>query len=104
MARKVIWTDPAVEDLKQAVEFIATDSPAYAATLAQRVCEAGDSLAYFSERGHSLREAGFGAYRAIHVGGYHLIYGVETHRVVIHALLHASRDLMTALRGRLPRN
>ena len=35
MARKIVWTDPAAEDLEAAVEFIAKDSEAYAADLAQ---------------------------------------------------------------------
>jgi len=50
VGRKVVWTVPAADDLVTAVEFIARDFEAFAATLAQRVCEAGDSLVEFSER------------------------------------------------------
>jgi addiction module RelE/StbE family toxin len=102
MARKVIWTDPAVEDLEQAIEYIAKDSPAYAATLAQRIWDVGDSLAWFSERGHSLQEPELGAYRALHVGSYLLVYRAEARRVVIHAVLHGTRDVRSVLRRRLP--
>lgn len=56
MARKVVWTDPAVADLESTVQFIAKDSPSYAAAFAQQVCDAGDSLAESSERGHRLED------------------------------------------------
>ena len=49
MARKVVWTEPAADDLVETVEYIGSDSPAFAATLAQRICDAGDSLAELSE-------------------------------------------------------
>jgi plasmid stabilization system protein ParE len=51
VARRVVWTEPAADDLVETVEYIARDSPAFAATLAQRICGAGDSLAELSERG-----------------------------------------------------
>ena len=44
MARKIVWSDPAVEDLEAAVEFIAKDSEAYAANLAQLTVDAAASL------------------------------------------------------------
>ena len=51
MARKIVWSDPAVEDLEAVVEFIAKDSEAYAANLAQLAVDAADSLARFPNRG-----------------------------------------------------
>jgi plasmid stabilization system protein ParE len=48
MAREVVWTDPAWEDLEAAAEYIARDSDAYAAVFveeikaAQIVPETGD--------------------------------------------------------------
>jgi toxin ParE1/3/4 len=47
VARKIVWSDPAVEDLEAAVEFIAKDSPSYAANLARLTVEAADSLVSF---------------------------------------------------------
>jgi plasmid stabilization system protein ParE len=70
VARKVIWTDPAVEDLEVAVEFVARDSNAYAAALAQKACDAGDSLADFAERGRRLRDPELSDFREIFVGSY----------------------------------
>jgi plasmid stabilization system protein ParE len=45
VARKIVWSDLAVEDLEAAVEFIAKDSQAYAANLAQLAVDAAESLA-----------------------------------------------------------
>ena len=39
-----MWTEPALDDLQAIVEFIARDSPAYAARLGQRLVEARDAL------------------------------------------------------------
>ena len=61
MARKVIWTDPAVDDLEAAVEFVARDASA----LAQQVCDAGDSLAEFSERGRRLPDPELSDFREL---------------------------------------
>ena len=50
MARPIVWTAPAADDLEAAVEFIARDSEAYACTLAQLVVETAESLALFAGR------------------------------------------------------
>ncbi len=44
MARKIVWSDPAIDDLEAAIEFIAKDSQAYAANLAQLTVHAAESL------------------------------------------------------------
>jgi addiction module RelE/StbE family toxin len=100
VARKVIWTDPAVDDLEAAVEFIARDSRAYASALAQQVCDAGDSLAEFSERGHRLRDRELSDFREILVASYRLVYRVEPTRVLIVGVIHGSRDMSKALSRR----
>lgn len=100
MGRKVVWTVPAADDLVAAVEFIARDSEAFAATLAQRVCDAGDSLAEFSERGRPFPDPEFPELRELIIGPYRLVYEVEVERVVIHGVFHGSRDVSRQLRRR----
>ena len=56
MARDVVWTEPAWEDLTAAADYIARVSPAYAATFVQEVKEAAASLAEFAERGQVVPE------------------------------------------------
>ena len=100
MARRVVWTEPAADDLVETVEYIARDSPAFAATLAQRVCDAGDSLAELSERGRPFPDPAYPGWRELLIGPYRLVYEVEPERVVIHGVIHGSRDASRLLRGR----
>ena len=100
MARKIVWSDPAVDDLEAAIEFIAKDSQAYAANLAQLSVDAAESLAQFPNRGHKVPDPELSRFRELIVGSYRLIYLVETRRVVIVAALHGHRELRRALEGR----
>ena len=100
MARKIVWSDPAVEDLEAAVEFIARDSPAYAANLAQLAVDAAESLARFPNRGHRIPDPQLSQFRELIIGSYRLIYLVELKRVLIVSVLHGHRALRRALRGR----
>ena len=100
MARKIVWSDPAIEDLEGAVEFIARDSPAYAANLAQLAVDAADSLVRFPNRGHQITDPKLSRFRELIVGPYRLVYLVEAKRVLIVGLFHGHRALRRALKGR----
>ena len=100
MGRKVVWTDPAAEDVVETVEYIARDSPSFAATLAQRICDAGDSLEEFSERGRPYPDPAYPGFGELIIGPYRLVYEVEAECVVIHAVFHGGRQVERALRKR----
>jgi len=100
VARKIVWSDPAVEDLEAAVEFIAKDSEAYAANLAQLAVDAAESLAGFPNRGHRVPDPTLSRFRELIIGSYRLIYLVEPRRVLIVAVLHGGRALRRALKSR----
>jgi toxin ParE1/3/4 len=101
VAREIVWSDPAVEDLEAAVEFIARDSPAYAANLAQLAVDAAESLGRFSNRGHKVPDPKLSRFRELIIGPYRLIYLVEAKRVLIVGVLHGHRALRRALKGRM---
>ena len=101
MARPIVWSDPAVEDLEAAVEFIAKDSDAYARSLAQLAVDAAESLRSFPNRGHRLPDRKLSRYRELIIGSYRLVYLVEKKRVLIVAVLHGHRALRRALKDRL---
>jgi plasmid stabilization system protein ParE len=103
VARKVVWTEPAADDLLATVEYVARDSPGFAAALAQRVCDAGDSLADLSERGRPYPDPAYPGLRELILGPYRLVYEVETERVVIHGVFHASRNVPRLVRSRISR-
>ena len=100
MARPVVWSDPAVDDLEAAVTFVAKDSEAYARSLAQLAIDAAESLQTFPHRGHRLPDPQLSRYRELIIGSYRLIYLVEKERVLIVAVLHGHRALPRALKGR----
>ena len=100
MARPIVWSDPAVDDLESAVTFVARDSEAYARSLAQLAIDAAESLREFPNRGHRLPDPKLSRFRELIVGSYRLVYSVEKSRVLIVAVLHGHRALRRALRGR----
>jgi toxin ParE1/3/4 len=100
VAREIVWSDPAVEDLEAAVEFIARDSPAYAANLARLAVDAAESLVRFPYRGHRVPDPRLSRFRELIIGSYRLIYRVETRRVLVVAVLHGHRALRGVLKGR----
>ena len=98
MAHEVIWAQSAVDDLIEAVEFIAKDSPSYAATLASSASAAAKSLMRLPDRGHRVREYRDPNIRELIVGrSYRLIYKATGERVIITSFVHVARDLDSLL-------
>ena len=94
MAYEIVWAESAAGDLIEAVEFIARDSPSYAATLVARATAAADSLKDLPHRGHPVREYRDPNVRELIVGrSYRLIYRVLDLRVTLIAFVHVARDL-----------
>lgn len=93
MARKIIWSFEAVSDLDALAEYIAKDSPFYAAAFIQEALEAGYSLFEFSERGRIVPELCHPNIREILVRDYRLIYHIQEASITILAFIHGARDL-----------
>ena len=93
MDYEVEWTESAVVGLLDAIEYIARDSPSYAATLAVRAERAGASLSSLPDRGRRVTEFHDPDVRELQVGSYRLIYRVGSRRVWILAFVHKARDL-----------
>ncbi len=93
MAREVIWTDPAWDDLEGAAEYIARDSEFYAAAFVQEAREAAASLADFAGRGQTVPEFEDESIRELLVKPYRLVYKVTDEHVFVVAFIHGSRRL-----------
>jgi plasmid stabilization system protein ParE len=93
MARKVVWTETAWCDLEHIADYIATDSPGYAAAFVSRIRDQASSLAALSLRGRMVPELGEPAVRELLVGNYRLIYEVHEKTTYILGLIHGARDL-----------
>ena len=97
MAYEVVWAESAVASLIDAIEYIARDSPSYAAAFAIRAEHAAASLDTFPERGRRVPEFNDPAVRELSVGSHRLIYRVTREMVLLLAFVHHARDLATLL-------
>jgi toxin ParE1/3/4 len=91
MAREVVWTDPAWEDLAAAAEYITRDSAAYAAAFVQEMKDAATSLSEMAERGQIVPEFGDPSIRELLVRPYRLVYRLNARQVTILAIIHGAR-------------
>jgi plasmid stabilization system protein ParE len=97
MAHEIAWAESALASLVDAIEYIARDSPSYAAAFAVRAERAAASLDTFPERGRRVPEFDDPAVREIPVGSHRLIYRVGRSRVLLLAFVHRARDLAGVL-------
>jgi toxin ParE1/3/4 len=93
MARKVVWTETAWRDLERSADYIAEDSPGYAAAFVERVREHARSLDELTFRGRVVPELGEPNVRELLIGNYRLIFEVQEKTVYILGLIHGARDL-----------
>ena len=93
MARRVGWTEAALEDLSATAEYIARDSARYAGGFVREAFEASDTLTEFANRGRAVPEFGDQSIRELFLGSHRMIYQVTTDRVFIIGLVHGARDL-----------
>jgi toxin ParE1/3/4 len=99
---QVVWAQPALDDLQEIHHYIARDSAQYAQRMVEQIIEAAGLLKQFPQLGEVLHELPESGYRQRIVKPYRLIYREESARprVVIVAVIHASRDLPTILEER----
>ena len=93
MARKIIWTESAWQDLEETAEYIAKDSIHYAAAIVRQGRDAARSLTRLSERGRIVPEFNDPAIRELIVGNYRLIYQLTDQAIYIVGFIHGARDL-----------
>lgn len=74
MAKKVVWTESAWIDLETVADFIARDSPYYAASFVREIRSHARSLSRMSARGRVVPEIGDRQIRELFVQSYRLIY------------------------------
>jgi toxin ParE1/3/4 len=93
MAYEIEWAESAVSSLLDAIEYVARDSPSYAAGLAVRAERVAASLDNFPERGRRVPEFDDPSVCELTVSSYRLIYRVRGSTVLLLAFVHHSRDL-----------
>lgn len=92
---EVIWTEPALSDVRRVYEFIADESPRYAAITVDRIIKSVDRLVDFPESGHEVPEFPDTAYRQALMNPYRVIhrYAPDSDQVFILTVLHSRRDI-----------
>jgi len=93
MARKIKWTGVAWNDLEEEADYIAKDSPHYAAAFVSEARDAARSLTYLAERGRIVPELNNPSIRELFVRSYRRIYQVTEEAVYIIGFIHGARDM-----------
>jgi len=95
MARQIVWSQTAVEDLKQIVQFIGLDDTVAAAGLAERILRRIEQAVALPFSNRAVPEKAEGSIREIILRPYRIIYRADDARDAIHILRiwHAARGV-----------
>jgi toxin ParE1/3/4 len=90
---RIVWSDPAIADLEEIMDYIARDSPRYALAVGERIYEAAGKLELGVRAGWMVPEFGLDCFREVLMRPYRIIYEIRGEGCYIVAIIHASRDL-----------
>jgi plasmid stabilization system protein ParE len=90
---KILWTDPAIEDLRNLHSYIAKDSEVYASSFVERIILAVEKLANFPRLGRVVPEADEQTIRELLYRNYRLIYRINGDLIEIITVVQGRRDL-----------
>ena len=93
---RISWSEPALDDVRQIVEYVARDSRRYAVRLAERLLDAPRSLAENPLSGGIVAEFNRKKLREILVRPYRIIYLVRSEECFVITVIHGSRNLKWA--------
>jgi len=100
MARKVVWTEPALNDLDAIADYIALDKPFAARFLIQGVFKKVESLSTFSRLGAVPRELKNLPYRQLSISPCRIFYRIQAGTIYIVAVIRGERRLVKSLLNR----
>lgn len=95
MACRIVWSQQAVEDLRQIVQFIALADAAAAAGLADRILNHIERAAELPFSNRAVPEKADESIRKVILRPYRIIYQVDDRRDAVHILRiwHAARGV-----------
>jgi toxin ParE1/3/4 len=100
----IIWAGVAENDLKEIIEYIATDNPANALITLKKIKQKASSLYTLPERGRivpELKDQGILLYRELIVPPWKIIYRISEMKVYVLSVLDARQNVEDILLGRL---
>jgi toxin ParE1/3/4 len=93
MAHRVVWSRRALQDLEAIAEYIAEDSPAYAAVVVKNIVQQTRLLSQFPRSGRKVPEFDDESIRELLAYSYRIIYRFQENEVLIAAVIHGKRIL-----------
>jgi toxin ParE1/3/4 len=95
MACQIVWSQTAVEDLREIVQYIALDNPDAAANLADRIIARIEAASELPLSNRVVPERGDKSVREIILRPYRIVYRVDEKRSAVHVLRiwHAARGV-----------
>ena len=90
---RILWTEPARDDLRNLHGYIARDSEVYASSFVQRIILAADRLSDFPRLGRVVPEADQETIRELLYHNYRIIYRIKSELIEILTVIHGRRDL-----------
>ena len=90
---KIVWTEPALQDLDTIAEYIALDKPSAASRFVGKVLSKIDRLELFPNLGKKVRELPEFSYREIIIPPVRIIYRVSEYRIFIIHVVRSERDV-----------
>ena|SRR5438445_8007549 len=97
MARLIIWSPRATEDIEAVAAYIAQDSEAYATSVIRNILLKTRILTDFPLMGRIVPEFDDESIREIFAYSYRIIYRVDKEQVTIAAVIHGKRLLELAI-------
>lgn len=89
----ILWTQKAEKQLTQIHEFIAEDSPYYAAQTVDQIVLRADSISRFPNKGRKVPEISDDSIREVFQHPYRIIYQIKEPNILILSILHQARNL-----------
>lgn len=92
MAKKIIWTEEALDNIERIAEFIEQDSQYYSAAFINKIFTKAETLKTLYKRGRIVPEVLDENMREIFVNEYRLMYRIEKDEIIILTAIHGRRD------------
>jgi toxin ParE1/3/4 len=90
---RVVWTRPALADVREIRAHIAQDSPRYGRVVAERLLAAAERLESYPLSGRVVPELGQPTLREVLMGDYRIVYRVTADAVQVVTVVHGARLL-----------
>ena len=89
---KVVWTEPAYNQLKSIHQYISQTSIEYADRMIDRITHRSEQIAQYPLSGRIVPEYGHKMVREIIERPYRIIYHILTNQVEVLAVIHGAQD------------